>query len=153
MKYFNNPQTIEELKGQYKTLAKKYHPDINSDGSETMKAINNEYEELFNTLKDNKTNEKASDYMNIINELLKYPNIEIEVIGYWIWLHGKTYAVKEGLKELGFKWSKGKKLWYLNPYDNNNNNKYRYKQNNLDTIRNHYGSKVINSSGSSLQLL
>ena len=30
--YFKNPQTLEELRRQYKELLKKYHPD-NTNGS------------------------------------------------------------------------------------------------------------------------
>lgn len=40
-KYFNNPETLEVLRKQYKELLKKYHPD--NDGSEeAMKAINSD---------------------------------------------------------------------------------------------------------------
>lgn len=31
MKYFENVNTIEELKKQYKNLVKKYHPDLNRE--------------------------------------------------------------------------------------------------------------------------
>jgi hypothetical protein len=44
---------------------------------------------------------------------MKYEGIEIDIIGSWIWLKGNTYNVKEQIKELGFKWSKNNKAWYL----------------------------------------
>ena len=140
MKYFKNVKTIEELKAQYKELAKKYHPDLGGD-AEAMKVINNEYDILFNELKDIKTVDDK-DFKTVIVDLLKYNKIEIEIIGTWIWLHGETYSIKEELKEMGFRWSKGKKLWYKMPYETNKKPP-KYKQNNLETIRKTYGSKLI----------
>lgn len=142
-KYLNqNYSNLEELKKHYKELAKKFHPDYNENGLETMKIINNEYEVLFNQLKDHKSNESSNDYITIIDELLKYNNIEIEVIGTWLWLHGQTYVIKEEIKKLGFQWSKGKKLWYKSPSNDNGKN-YKYKQNSLDAIRSTFGSQFI----------
>ena len=46
MKHFTNILSFEDLKKQYKTLALVNHPDVGGD-SETMKAINNEYDALF----------------------------------------------------------------------------------------------------------
>lgn len=44
--YFNNVQTLDELRKQYRDLLKKYHPDNDGSGEET-KVINVEYERLF----------------------------------------------------------------------------------------------------------
>lgn len=46
MTYFKNVSSFDDLKAQYRTLAKKNHPDAGGD-SETMKAINKEYDTLF----------------------------------------------------------------------------------------------------------
>lgn len=46
MKYFKNVKSLEDLKNQFKTLARKNHPDAGGD-AETMKAINCEYDALF----------------------------------------------------------------------------------------------------------
>ena len=50
MKWFNNPQTLEELKKQYKQLALKHHPDIGGNLKD-MQEINTEYDQLFEKLK------------------------------------------------------------------------------------------------------
>lgn len=46
MLYFKNVNSFEELKEQFKKLARKYHPDCGGD-AEIMKAINQEYDQLF----------------------------------------------------------------------------------------------------------
>lgn len=51
MKYFNNTNTLEELRKQYKELLKKYHPDNANGSEEATKAINAEYDSLFKVLK------------------------------------------------------------------------------------------------------
>lgn len=51
MKWFNNPETLEDLKKQYKKLAFQNHPDRGGKTSD-MQEINAEYEALFSRLKD-----------------------------------------------------------------------------------------------------
>lgn len=92
--YFENIETVEDLKQQYKNLAKKYHPDLNKyfDTNEIMKQINREFEELSNKIgnkyrnKDgniytSKNNFNYKEYINIINKLLQMENITIEILG------------------------------------------------------------------------
>ena len=51
MKYFSPvPKSLETLKKQYKKLSLEYHPDVGGS-DEAMKAINQEYTELFGKLK------------------------------------------------------------------------------------------------------
>lgn len=50
-KYFKNVKSFEDLKNQFKALARKNHPDAGGD-AETMKAINAEYDALFPIWKD-----------------------------------------------------------------------------------------------------
>ena len=50
MKYFTGCKTIEEAKKLYRRLAMENHPDRGGD-LDTMKAINTEYDEFFNTFK------------------------------------------------------------------------------------------------------
>lgn len=52
MKYFENLETMEEVKKQYRKLAMKFHPDKGGD-EEIFKAINNEYEEAIEYAKQN----------------------------------------------------------------------------------------------------
>ncbi len=47
MKYFKNVKDLKDLKKQFKKLAMEYHPDRPNGNAEIMKAVNNEYDELF----------------------------------------------------------------------------------------------------------
>ena len=71
MRYFNNVNTLEELRKQYKELLKKYHPDNPNGSTEATKEINVEYDTLFKTLKDrhehnaSNTTDNKTDYNNM----------------------------------------------------------------------------------------
>ena len=153
MKYFNNINSIQELKKLYHCLAKKYHPDASLEGSnEIMAQINAEYEQAFESLKklNNEsananvngfkyTDEAPNDFIHIIDQLIKYENITIEVCGLWLWVSGETKAIKEELKKLGLKFSKNKVAWYYAGTTVKRNYKHSW---NMDRIRYTYGSDV-----------
>ena len=94
-KYFINCHSLEDLKAEYRRLVKLHHPDLGGD-TETMKAINDEHDQVFEILKKqhnasadeyNQTTETAEEFRTLINELLK--------------LSGNTKEHKEALKALG----------------------------------------------------
>lgn len=129
MKFIKDVTTLEELKRVYKKLALKYHPDMGGTDKE-MAQINNEYEALFDKLKNThknkegeyyqkETTETPQEWQEIIHKLLtlKMENVSIEVIGAFLWVSGNTKPYKEELKALNMKWSNNKKSWYLAPMD------------------------------------
>lgn len=139
MRYLNKEyKNLEELKKDYRRLVKKYHPDINENGLEIMKIVNNEYEELFDIL--NTTKEKATDFMDIINNIINL-ELEIEIVGTWIWVYGDTYDHKETLKENGLKWAKKKKKWYYNP--DKSYKKFGKREYSYNEIKGMYKSKKV----------
>lgn len=157
-KYFCGVTTIEELKKQYKKLAKQYHPDLN-DGTtqEEMKQINNEYDDLFNKVKnfhetaDGETYEKeatetSEEFRNIINSIIKF-NIDIEIIGTWVWCFN-SYEYRTQLKELGFRYSANKKAWCWHSGEY----KPRKSKKTLAEIRNKYGSETIKQKEDQIKL-
>ena len=123
MKYFNNIHTLEELRKEYKRLVKQYHPDNGGD-PETIKAINAEYDQMFDRLKDSDTStnnsknakrwdkEEDQKIREAINRIIHHENITIEIVGCWVWVSGNTYPVKSELKEAGYKFSGNRKSWY-----------------------------------------
>ena len=138
-KYLNqNYKTVEDLKKHYRELSKKYHPDINPEGNEAMKIINNEFEVLFDIM--NKTEETAKQFIDIINNIINL-DITIEIIGSWIWASGNTYSCKDTLKENGFKWANKKKMWYFNP--DKEYKKRSKKELSISDIKNMYGYETI----------
>ena len=118
--YFNQCLTLQELKAAYKKLAMINHPDRGGD-LEEMKRINAEYDEVFQILKDKynadakpgrETTEVPEQFRDIIVQIMELENIEIELIGSWIWVSGDTRSNKELFKQLGFRWASKKKMWY-----------------------------------------
>ncbi|OUB81196.1 hypothetical protein [Bacillus wiedmannii] len=128
MKFFQSVTTLEDLKKEYKKLAKKYHPDLGGKHEDFIN-LKKEYDELVQKLNGKEEHSKA--YQNIIDELIKY-EIEIEIIGTWIWITGNTYTLKSELKELGFKWASKKKAWY---WYEGEYKKFHKKDFSLDEIR------------------
>lgn len=149
MNYFAGITTLENLRKEYKRLAFENHPDKGGD-TEVMKTINSMYEDLSKKLING--NAEFSDgrkwYENsftdrlrdIINSIVLLPNINIEIIGTWIWVTGETKEVKEDLKKSGFKYSKNKKAWYF--YEGSFR-KTRNENFSLDEIRSFYGNEEV----------
>ena len=163
MKYFKNVHTLEELRKQYKELLKKYHPDNANGSTEATQEINAEYDRLFKLLKDkherksdntaDSTNTKQSEYSKnmydwendrslreILQKIINFDGIEIEIVGAWIWLSGNTYNYKKELKELRFKWASQKKQWY---FHTDIFRKKSHKSLSMDDIRSYYGSTKV----------
>ena len=159
MKYFKNVHTLEELRKQYKELLKKYHPDNANGSTEATQEINAEYDRLFRLLKDKHENNsdnithKESEYSKnmydwendrslreVLQKIINFDGIEIEIVGAWIWLSGNTYNYKKELKELGFKWASQKKQWY---FHTDIFRKKSHKSLSMDDIRSYYGSTKV----------
>jgi hypothetical protein len=147
--YFEECQTIEELKQAYHRLAFRHHPDKGGDNG-TMQAINEEYEERLRHLathanpEDSGSNpeediEIGEKYKDIISRIINL-DVEIEICGRWIWVSGNTFPVREELKSAGFWWAKRKQMWYWRPPEQ----KYHRKvAKSIEWIRDTYGSIPI----------
>ena len=157
-RYFNNPQTLEELKKQYRELTKTHHPDNGGDTA-IMQAVNGEYSQLspdIHQTKDGETytskqenTETAEQFIDLINELMKMDNISIEIIGCFVWVTGETKPYKEILKGLKFQWHSKKIAWYLKPEDYKRKSRKDYG---LDEIRAMYGTSGAMNSNSTKKI-
>ena len=161
-KYFNNVTSLEQLRKQYKDLLKKHHPDNVNGSTEATQEINAEYDQLFNVLKNkhesmsaDNASAKASDYnqnmygwendkalREVLQKIVNFDGIEIEIAGQWIWISGNTFSYKKELKELGFKWASQKKQWY---FHTETFRKKSHKALSMDDIRSYYGSTKVHT--------
>lgn len=137
-------ETLEELKVEYRKLVFKLHPD--KGGSiEKMQQLNNEYEYLAARLKDKRGNTESKQYtdefINVINELINFENITIEIVGNWIWVSGETKPIKDTLKSLKFFWNRQRELWQRKPSED----KFRTRNSKKDDswIKDKYGCETI----------
>jgi hypothetical protein len=100
----------------------KNHPDNGGDVA-ACQEITAEYKKLFDMFKagqtpdeeqKNNTTTKTDEALrNVINNIVSFDGVNIEVVGSWIWVDGNTFTYKEELKKLGFKWSKNRKKWHF----------------------------------------
>ena len=150
MKYFRECRTIEDVKRVYRELAKKLHPDCGGD-AEAFKSMQAEYTEAFNRLKnihttqtgetyEKETTETPEQFADIINKVIHFDGVTVEIIGSWIWLTGNTMIYREEIKKTGFWWSKSKQAWYYNGSDKKTRRRGRYS---MDGLRDHWGAQEV----------
>ena len=130
-------------------LLKINHPDNGGD-TETCKAINIEYDFLLERLpKDDsgKTAENMKQEIKIdqalrevLNVIIRFDGLNIEIVGSWIWCDGNSYPYKETLKECGFQWSRARKKWHYTPYESG---WHKGQKKDFNEIRNKYGSLKV----------
>ena len=158
--YFKNVNTLETLRRQYRDLLKVNHPDNGGDVAK-MQEINAEYDRLFKLLKDrherktagNTENGNKADFNNmkydfsedqklreVLQQIIRFSGINIEIVGCWIWVDGNTYEYKEALKELGFKWGREKKKWHFHTEAFRKRSRRKLS---MDDIRDYYGSTEV----------
>jgi len=133
----------------------KFHPDKQGGDVAVAQAINEEYEILFECVKNKhrnkentvyesyyETDETPSDFINIINELLKKKGLVVELCGLFLWVSGDTKTHKELLKSLHFKYSSNKFAWYLTYKGYKKRSKTVWE---MDRIRQAFGSRVYSN--------
>lgn len=152
--HFTDINDLKTLKTRYRKLVKLYHPDKGGN-LETMKMINAEYEQtkaLLTFSKSSTYSGKASDSWHnkwarnhdettkyILDSLSEIPDIDIDIIGTWIWVSGNTKAHAKKLKEIGLRWIPKRKKWAYSPQKSR---KYNSRCS-FDSIRRKYGSHQI----------
>jgi hypothetical protein len=149
---FSNHHTVGQIKSEYRRLAKLHHPDLGGD-LEKMKQVNLQYHAALlavngQTRTDNgktftyKYNEKTEQaVMDKVLEILalNLDNLEIEIIGIWVWVSGSTKDQKDLLNRngVGLKWHSKRLMWYWKPY----RGKTYYSNASTNQLRQQYGSR------------
>ena len=149
MRYFEGLGTVGEVKSEYRRLAKLHHPDIGGVTA-VMQAINAAYHAKLENLNGQTTTGSdgkehtyhynqavEQEVMDKVAELLALRlDVEIEIIGTWVWVSGDTRPVKAQLKEAGLRWHSKRVMWYWRRFT------YRRKYSGMDfdEMRRAYGS-------------
>jgi hypothetical protein len=141
---------IDSLKKSYFKLAKVYHPDAGGT-KEQFQRLQKEYEGLFKTIMSG-SNLSANDIANeieldenlrqAVDAIIGIPQLNVELIGKWIWVSGNTYPIRNELKNAGFMFAPVKKMWYYKGIESAGRGKLT-----IDEIRKKYGSQAIQKEG------
>ena len=129
--YFVDCETPAEIKALYRKLAMEHHPDRGGD-TRVMQDINSEYHRILKS-KDGFTSRGADgndhtyyykgwkeqliiETLNKLFELNLPDDVEIDIIGIWIWVTGNTMPVKDKLKTIeGMRFNGRRKCWQWSP--------------------------------------
>jgi hypothetical protein len=150
MKYFNECETIEDVKREFRRLAMIHHPDRGGSTAE-MQQINNDYEKAIRSAKTGKKastdewikdQEMQSAYRDIINATINLDGVNVELCGLWLWFTGDTKPHKDVFKSIGCRWARKKKAWYWKPEGLKFRKKSK-KELSMQEIRQHYGSQNV----------
>ena len=152
MKYFNECNSLDDAKKRFKRLAMQLHPDVSGRDSRAEFVELRSQFEAFHPSETKYGAEleqwRASDFADVVLQLLAIPGLDIEVVGSFIWIGGDTKPVKEQIKAVDVgeamnrpRWSRGKSKWYLSPvgYRKTSRKKMSY-----DAIRGLYGAETVN---------
>jgi len=149
--YFQGCYSVASIKTIYRKLAFQFHPDVNPDIDESfMKEINNQYHAALKSANgqsttddDGRRHEYKYNYdveqslIDKIRELLSInmENVNIELVGTWIWLSGNTKPYREALKQAKCRWHAKRLMWYYQ----NSTYKHHYCDCNFDDLKMKYG--------------
>lgn len=134
MNFFQNCRTVEEIKTEYRKLARQHHPDLGGDTA-TMQAVNAAYHEALarcngQTTTDNQGNPHRYTYnhdteqaiMDKISALLKVlpAYCEVLLIGSWVWILGtrkEDTEARAALKAEKAMWHSKRLCWYWRAFE------------------------------------
>jgi hypothetical protein len=155
---FSKNWTVGQIKSEYRKLAKLHHPDLGGDTA-TMQRVNAAYHAAL--LAANGQTSVGSDgkehtytyneewerqVMDKVLEILGLglANLEVEIIGVWVWVSGSTKDQKDLLNKngAGLRWHGERLMWYWKPYAG----KTRYSQKSMTDLRDMYGSRRFEQS-------
>ena len=159
MLYFTKGMTVAEVKIRYKELAMKNHPDLGGSTA-TMQEINNQYEIALKLLDGEVTNgsdgkehkyywneETEQELMLKIDKLLSLQmnDVDIFLVGSWIWISGDTKQYKKELKEIGCMWHTKRLSWYFATAKSRRSSSYRRKSGSgIHDLAKTYGAEKLN---------
>ena len=153
--FFSPGMTRDQIKDEYRRLAKIHHPDLGGNTA-TMQALNAAYTyAIDHATRDEMPGRSEASYTHqaATNETIRakmeeavrimrqYPQLTIEVCGYWLWVHGtaKGDPAIPALKAAGYRWAHNKALWYFATIPSGQHGKAW----SMDHIRAEHGSEYV----------
>ena len=133
-------ETIADIKKHFRELSKRYHPDLGGT-EEQFKEMYKEYEYLIEHFIEKQYKDVRMSEMvkALINELMYYEDMELEVVGDWLWVDTSRNNDKL-LKGLGFFWSSKHSKYY---YSGDTKKVTRCSSYSMQDMRNMMGNKKI----------
>lgn len=160
---FQNLNEPKKIKSTYFRLAQQFHPD-HGGTDEIFRELNDEYLRRLKELdgkyfsfnenqqeyKFNYNELKEKEIINKINEFFsKAPeHLKLSLVGSWLWVENSEKSDKDFLKELSFRWSGSKKMWYFTT----NFKPYHTRGINFDDIVDKYGQVELSKNNNILTL-
>lgn len=89
----------------------------------------------------NKGQVTMNDMIDALHAKVKSEGIQVEIIKDWLWVSGKTFDIRDELKELGFRYSSDKKSWYWRDDEKRISGKHDPLP--FNEIRSKYGSREV----------
>ena len=150
--FFKYCSDEKEIKTLYRKLARIHHPDLATGNLEMMKQLNLQYEKALKfdyTTRQDYSESEASKRWEMDEEIAGKAHeasklsqdLIVEVCGLWVWVTGATYAYKDSLKGMAYRFSSKKCAWYFRK--ESDKPAWHKKAYSLDEIRNKYGSSRV----------
>lgn len=153
--WFQNCDSEGAVKSIYRKLAKENHPDKHGPTFiPIMQAINAAYHAKLESLNgqtrigsDGKEHtyrytyareQEVVDQLSRLDACPDLADLEIEIIGCWIWVRGDTKPRKETLKQVGCIFHSKRECWYWRPKGSFSR---KYTGLSFETLRAAYGSE------------
>jgi hypothetical protein len=155
MRFFRDCKTKEEVKAEFKRLAKLHHPDKGGN-LETMQAINAAYSiaikrvlsgSAFTAQEVDEEILMAEAYRNAVESIINIEGIIIALSGTYIWVtplnEGDFWSFWPEMKKAGYLFAKVKKQFYFRTAEHSS--KGNTKTLSSEQIASKYGRQVINA--------
>lgn len=134
--------SLEKVEQRFHELSRVF-----SGQNEMMGLIKADYTVLRQTHSISKPVETAkgkltmNSMVDALHSKVKSEGIHVEIIKDWLWVSGKTFDVRDDLKELGFRYSSDKKSWYWR--DDEKRITGKHDPLSFDEIRSKYGTREV----------
>ena len=147
--FFADCTDVDQARAKFKSLCKIHHPDVGGS-AETFREMVREFQAFQKAAWDQGGASKwGAEYKPkadshdlgekshaILAEVVRFPDIQTEILGTWIWCSGETRKYKDQFKGLGMRWSKNKSAWFYHEQPYRKRGKRSFS---LDEIRGMHG--------------